>query len=146
MHWTDQLHRSLIAISDHINRLDVDDRLLASSRVKLDRALFPLLARIALHPQISVAELANLVGRDHSTVSRQIIKLEELGLITRERDSTDQRVRHLAASTAGAAMVDRVRKVRRKWMEDHFKTWRAADRDRLIELMTRMMEAPTDEV
>lgn len=140
MHWTDRLHHALIAISDLINRLDVDARLLAASGVKLDRALFPLLSRVPKSENINVAELANLVGRDHSTVSRQIVKLEKLGLLTRTSDPTDQRSRTLTLSKAGEEMLARIAVIRRQWMEEHFAQWDEADRDRLIELMEQMLD------
>lgn len=101
MHWTDELHASLIAIADQVNRLDSDRKLLSAAGVSMDRALFPLLSRIAMRPNISVAELANIVARDHSTVSRQIIKLEELGFIHRRPDPLDRRVRKLSLSSEG---------------------------------------------
>lgn len=140
MHWTDQLHKSLIAIADQINRLDMDKKLLAEAGISMDRALFPLLCRIAVRPQVSVAELANVVGRDHSTVSRQVIKLEELGLIHRLPDPTDRRARQLFLSDQGQQMMQRISAVRRSWMETHFAAWAPTDRDRLIALMTMMTE------
>lgn len=140
MHWTDRLHRALIAISDLVNRFDVDARLLAASGVKLDRALFPLLARIAMGHVANVRELANLVGRDHSSVSRQVVKLEELGLIVRTSDPEDQRSRQLALSKRGKDMLARIEAVRTEWMENHFAQWAKADRDRLVELMERMLD------
>lgn len=141
MHWTDRLHSHLIAITDLVNRLDVDARLLAASGVKLDRALFPLLSRIALHQGRSAIELANIVGRDHSTVSRQLAKLEEQGLIRREPSSRDRRVRHLVATAKGQALVDRIGSVRREWMERHFCDWQAVERTALLDLMDRMLGA-----
>ena len=140
MRWTERLYRALIAVSDLVNRFDVDARLLAASGVKLDRALFPLLARIAMDADINVAELANLVGRDHSSVSRQIVKLEKLGLIVRTSDPGDQRSRQLAVSKTGRDMLARIEAVRRQWMETHFEQWTKADRDQLIELMERMLD------
>jgi len=140
MDWTDRLHGALIAISDRVNRLDLDASLLAASGVRLDRALFPLLSRVALNPDFNVAELANLVGRDHSTVSRQVVKLEQLGLLTRTSDPDDQRARQLALTKAGEEMLSRVAAARRQRMEDHFTGWDEADRDRLIALMSRMLE------
>ncbi len=144
MHWTDQLHRAVIAISDRVNRLDLDARLLAASGVKLDRALFPLLSRIAMNTNMTVADVANLAGRDHSTVSRQVVKLEQLGLLVRTADPNDQRAHHLALSKAGSEMLARIAKVRRKWMEDHFAGWNAADRKRLLELLDRMLTPPPE--
>lgn len=140
MHWTDRLHRAVIAVSDQVNRLDIDARLLAASGVKLDRALFPLLCRIAIKADMNVAELANLVGRDHSVVSRQIVKMEKLGLLVRTSDPSDRRSRHLALSKAGREMMSRISAERRRWMEGHFAQWDKADRNRLIELMSQMFE------
>lgn len=140
MPWTDRLHRALIAISDRVNRLDLDARLLADSGVQLDRALFPLLSRVALNPDFNVAELANLVGRDHSTVSRQIVKLEQLGLLARTSDPNDQRSRQLALTQAGDDLLARVAAARRQRMEEHFAEWDEVDRERLIELITAMLD------
>ncbi len=139
MDWTDRLHQALIAIADLVNRFDVDTRLLAASGVKLDRALFPLLSRVAMHEHVNVAELANVVGRDHSTVSRQIVRLEELGLIRRTNDPGDQRSRHIALSESGREMMDRVGHARRQWMEEHFASWKKADRDQLVDLLSQML-------
>jgi len=125
MDWQDRLYRSLIAVADLINRLDVDARLLAAAGVKLDRALFPLLARVAMTPDINVAEMANIVGRDHSTVSRQVIRLEELGLIVRLPDPEDSRSRRLVLSAQGQEIMARIAEIRRQWMEAHFQSWRA---------------------
>ncbi|MFZ5668045.1 MAG: MarR family winged helix-turn-helix transcriptional regulator [Pseudomonadota bacterium] len=140
MDWVARLHQALIAVSDQVNRLDLDARLLADSGVKLDRALFPLLSRIAMNPRMNVSDLANLVGRDHSTVSRQVVKLEKLGLLTRTSDPDDQRSLHLSVSEAGEGLLARVGAVVRRRMEEHFAGWDVADRDRLIELMARMLE------
>lgn len=140
MHWTEKLHRLLVEISDLVNRFDVDARLMAASNVKLERALYPLLSRIKLYDELNMAELANLVGRDHSTVSRQVARLEELGLIHRKRCDRDKRVRLLCATPAGRKLIERIARVRRRWMEAYFADWSPEDRDRLLELMAAMME------
>lgn len=140
MHWTDELHRSLIGISDIINRLDVDARLLTASEVKLDRALFPLLSRLAMHEPLNTVDLANLVGRDHSTVSRQVARLEAGGLVDRVEVPTDKRARLLIASAAGRELLETIATVRRGWMEEHFSDWSQADLQQLTQLMTRMLQ------
>ena len=140
MDWTDRLHRSLIAIADLVNRHDIDARIIAASGVKLDRALFPLLARVAMSPEINVAELANVVGRDHSTVSRQIVKLEQMRLIDRTVDPADSRARRLTLSATGKAMIAKIEPVRRQWIEDHFRDWATRDRDRLVQLLEEMVK------
>lgn len=140
MHWTKKLHKLLLDISDLVNRHDLDARLMAASDVQIDRALYPLLSRIELHGDLSGAELANLVGRDESTVSRQLAKLEGLGLITRSRCSQDRRIFRLQTSPAGKRLTGRLERVRRRWMERYFSDWTVEDRDRLMELMGIMMK------
>lgn len=140
MDWTDRLHRSLITIADLVNRHDVDARIIAAAGVKLDRALFPLLARVAMSPEINVAELANVVGRDHSTVSRQIVRLEQLELVVRTVDPDDSRARRLTLSEQGKAMMARIEPIRRQWIRDHFRDWDKSDRDRLIQLLQEMVK------
>ena len=142
--WTDRLHRSLISIADLVNRLDVDTHLLDASNIKLDRALFPLLTRIQMSSGINVAELANIIGRDHSTVSRQVVKLEQIGLIIRMNNPRDQRSLCLYLSDSGIEMLEKVNNVRRTLMEDHFSDWNAAERDYLIALLERMLNSKTE--
>lgn len=140
MDWTDTLHRLLIDISNLTNRFDVDGRLMAGADVKLDRALFPLLARLGLAGATGTVDLANLVGRDHSTVSRQVARLEMLGLVKRVPSPRDGRVQLLAPSEAGETLLSHVAAVRKRWMEDHFRDWPHADRDQLLALLARFMQ------
>src|SRR5271154_3219589 len=103
--WSDELHAVLLQLNGYMNRPDVDQAFLARAGVKLDRALFPLLTRIGLAHPISVVELASLVGRDHSTVSRQVAKLETLGLVERQAAKGGQRGRRLGPSGARRAVL-----------------------------------------
>eukprot|EP01041_Mallomonas_annulata_P034379 gene34379-57136_t len=89
IHWADELHAILLQVSGVMNRSDVDARFLMRSGVKLDRALFPLLTRIGASGPLGAVELAGMVGRDHSTVSRQVSKLEDLGLVERKPSAAD---------------------------------------------------------
>lgn len=134
-HWADELHATLLEITGAINRPDVDMRFLARTGVKLDRALFPLLTRIGAAGPIGAVELAGLMGRDHSTVSRQLAKLEELGLVERSQSATDGRVRLLQPSSAGRKMLAEFARTRRKLMEDVFRNWSSRDRTQLVRLL-----------
>lgn len=122
-----------------MNRFDIDARLLAGSGVKLDRALFPILSRVQLNPCLTTAELANLTGRDHSTISRQISRLEELGLIARVPSKSDRRARILKPTAQGRRLLEGINAVRSEWMEQHFQNWNAADRDQLLKLLDRAL-------
>lgn len=140
-HWTDELHAILLEVTGVMNRPDVDARFLARTGVKLDRALFPLLTRIGAAGPIGAVDLAALVGRDHSTVSRQLAKLEELGLVERNPSVSDGRVRLLEPSAAGKRMLADFARTRRKLLEEHFKDWSAQERTQLIQLLKKMAKS-----
>jgi DNA-binding MarR family transcriptional regulator len=135
--WSDEIHAVLLQLNGYMNRPDLDQAFLAHAGVKLDRALLPLLTRIGLSHPISVVELAHLVGRDHSTVSRQAAKLEALGLVERRAAKGDQRVRLLAPSAAGRTMLDQFSRARRKFLAKRLDNWTDEERRRLLELLGR---------
>ena len=136
-HWTDQLHGLLLKISADFNRPDVDAQFLDAVGVKLDRALFPLLSRIGVLGPTGTVDLADAVGRDHSTISRQVAKLEQLGLVERVASASDRRVRLLQPTAQGQAMVPKFAQTRRRLMEAHFKDWDPGQRDALIRLLEK---------
>jgi len=136
--WSDELHAVLLRLNGYMNRPDLDQAFLARAGVKLDRALFPLLTRIGLAHPISVVELANLVGRDHSVVSRQVTKLEALGLVERRPAKGDQRVRRLEPSATGWRMLDQFAVARRKFVSKRLGDWTDEERRVLLDLLRRL--------
>lgn len=127
-----------------INRPEPDAAVLAESGAQLDRALFPLLSRLGLHAPISVVELGLVAGKDHSTVSRQVAKLELLGLVARIPAEDDQRVRLLAPTVEGEAMLEKLRIARRAVVARWFSDWNVGDKVQLLALLQRMLTAIQD--
>ena len=84
-----QLHAALLDIVSVMNRPQRDEVLIKEAGIPLDRALFPLLVGIERFGPIGVVELADRVGRDYTTVSRQVAKLESLGLVKRQDSAAD---------------------------------------------------------
>ena len=83
-HISDQLrrlHGALLDIVSIMNRPQRDEVLIKEAGIPLDRALFPLLVLIERFGPIGVVDLAGRVGRDYTTVSRQVAKLEDLDLV-----------------------------------------------------------------
>jgi DNA-binding MarR family transcriptional regulator len=138
--WSDEIHTVLLRLNGYMNRPDIDQAFLAHAGVKLDRALFPLLTRIGLYQPIGVVELASLVGRDHSTVSRQVAKLEGLSLVERQAAKGDQRVRLLAPSAKGRKMLGQFSAARRRFLGDRLGGWTDEERSRLLTLLRRFSE------
>jgi DNA-binding MarR family transcriptional regulator len=99
--------------------------------------LFPLLSRIGLSEPIGVVDLAELVGRDHSTVSRQVATLESLGLVERRATNADRRVRLLRPTAAGRAMLRKFSETRRKFLNERLGDWADDERALLLDLLKR---------
>jgi len=142
--WSDDIHAVLLQLNGYMNRPDLDQAFLARAGVKLDRALFPLLTRIGLYHPISVVELASLVGRNHSTVSRQSAKLETLGLVQRQTAKGDQRVRLLEPSAGGWRMLDQFATARRKFVNKRLGDWTDEERATLLNLLRRFSSTIAD--
>jgi DNA-binding MarR family transcriptional regulator len=135
--WSDEIHAVFLQLIGYMNRPDLDSAFLALADVKLDRALYPLLLRIGYAEPVSVMELAGLVGRDHSTVSRQVAKLEKLGLVERHVVADDQRIRLLKPSAAGRKMLATFSNVRRRIFEKRLGDWTPEERNLLLDLLQR---------
>lgn len=139
-----RLHMGLMQIVSVMNQPQRDEAMLDAAGVKLDRALFPLLVGIERLGPIGVVDLADRAGRDYTTVSRQVAKLEALGLIERRSGSTDKRVREAAVTEAGRAMTGKIDAARERIGNAAFEHWDEADLDDLVRLIERLADAMRD--
>jgi DNA-binding MarR family transcriptional regulator len=130
-----ELHRSLVDIGSLMNRPERDAQLLEMAGLTLERALFPLLVTIERRGPIGVVELAEGVGRDYTTVSRQVARLEALELVERRSSSADKRVREAVITPRGKEATDALDVAREKMACSLFRDWPREDFDELIRLM-----------
>lgn len=91
-----------------INSPQRDQVIVRKAGIPLDRALFPLLVTIERRGPLGVVDLADWIGRDHTTVNHQVAKLEELGLVRGQSSAQDRRVRQVSIVAKGKAMTDLV--------------------------------------
>ena len=122
-----QLHHTLVDLVGLMNRPQRDSALLQEAGVSLDRALFPLLIAIERKGPLGVVELSEFVGRDYTTVSRQIAKLDGLGLISRHRSKTDNRVREAVITAKGKEMTSAIDAARERMATVLFANWSKRD-------------------
>lgn len=139
-----ELHGSLLEIVSVMNRPQRDEAMVKEAGISLDRALFPLLVGIERLGPIGVVDLADRAGRDYTTVSRQVAKLESLGLIQRQPSATDRRVSEAVVTAKGKSMTDRVDAARERIGIEIFKTWDPDDLDNLVRLMRKFADAVMD--
>lgn len=138
-----QLHGALLEIVGVMNRPQNDERMVREAGIALDRALFPLLVGIERFGPIGVVEIADRVGRDYTTVSRQVAKLESLGLVKRHENSTDRRIKEAAITPKGKAMTDLVDTARERMGLAIFENWNARDVSEFVRLMQKFADAIT---
>jgi len=143
-HISDQLrllHGALLDIVAVMNRPQRDEILIRAAGIPLDRALFPLLVGIERFGPIGVVELADRVGRDYTTVSRQVAKLESLELVERRGSAADRRVREAVIAPKGKAMTDLVDAAREKTGLAIFESWEETEVGELVRLMRKFADA-----
>lgn len=131
------LHGALISIVSAMNRPQRDEAMVREAGISLDRALFPLLVGIERLGPIGVVDLADRVGRDYTTVSRQVAKLESLGLVRRQSAVTDRRVREAVVTPRGKAMTDAVDAARERIGRAIFSTWEEPEVAELVRLLQK---------
>jgi DNA-binding MarR family transcriptional regulator len=141
-----KLHEAMVDLFALMNKPQRDDTLLREAGISLDRALFPLLVGIERRGPISVVDLADGVGRNYTTVSRQLAKLEKLGLIERKPCSSDRRLHEATITRGGRNMTDALEAARLRIARPILAKWTEADFGELVRLMRRfvddLMEVP----
>ena len=140
------LHEALIDILGVFNRPQVDETMVRQAGISLDRALFPLLVVIERRGPIGVVELAERIGRDYTTVSRQVARLESLGLVERKASPEDRRVSLASVTEKGKAMTDAVDRARERLVAAMFATWDERDVEELVRLMRKFADALNGDV
>jgi len=135
-----RLHGALIDLVGVINRPQADMILLREAGLALDRALFPLLVLIERRGPVGVGELADRVGRDYTTVSRQVAKLESLGLVARRTSPADRRVNEALVTDKGRAMTDVIDAARERLAASILAAWSEQDLDDLTRLLRRFAD------
>jgi len=124
-----------------INRPQRDEVLIKEAGIPLERALFPLLVSIERFGPIGVVDLADRIGRDYTTVSRQVAKLESLGLVARQAGAADRRVREAVIAPKGKLMTDAVDAARDRIGSAILGAWDINDIDELVRLMRKFADA-----
>lgn len=135
-----QFYDALFDLIGLMNQPQRDSVLLREAGVSLDRALFPLLVVIGRRGSVGIMEMAALVGRDHSTVSRQVATLGRLGLVTRHASASDGRERKVVASPEGQAVIQALDRARERLVRPLVEQWDEQDWQTFVTLLRRFAD------
>lgn len=134
------LHLLFIEIVAAMDRYSREGEMLTNTCLARERALFPLLVLIERLGPIGIAALGRQVRRDNTTVSRQVTRLQALGLADRRPVVRDQRVRAVCITTKGKAVVAAVESARRQSAREMLDFWDPHDVTELHRLLTMLKE------
>lgn len=134
------LRDALLDLTGMLNRPQPDQALIRLAGVDLDRALFPVLVRIERRGPLAIGELADLCGRDYTTVSRQVTRLTELGLVVRRTHSRDARIKEAVVTVKGRAMTRALDEAREALMTSLLAGWNDGEIAELARLLRRLAD------
>lgn len=103
----------------------------------LERSAYSLLHLVGEHGPARPSMLAERLGVDLSTVSRQLASLENAGWIQRDRDLVDRRASLVRVTPEGVEVLRRNHTVRLNVLADAVSDWSDEDRESLIRHLTR---------
>ena len=83
----------------------------------------------------------DLSGRDYTTVSRQVAKLESLGLASRRTGAVDRRVREVVVTPAGLAMTGAADVARENLLTAVLAAWSPGEIRELARLSRKLIDA-----
>jgi DNA-binding MarR family transcriptional regulator len=108
---------------------------------EMDRAGYLLARTLDASGPATVNQLAEQLGLDGSTVTRQLTSMERRGFVVREVDPGDRRSRILALTPLGRRTMRGVRAARRDRIHEALVDWQAEDVETLGRLLDRLNHA-----
>jgi DNA-binding MarR family transcriptional regulator len=136
----EQIHSAFLALLRWASRSAVRARLWTGGGVDLTPTDGWLLEALAVHGPMRVTTLAAWQGVDKSTVTPQVRRLEQAGLVDRRPDPDDGRAALLTLSALGREVREQVRAAGGQALAAALASWDDGDRRALAELLTRFAE------
>ena len=142
MHRPDySLGPAISELTSFINDPRHDRHLMTEARLTFDPVFMPLLVRLGALGEAGVVELAGQLGRDHSTISRQMTKLEIAGLLERVSSLKDGRARTARLTARGLDAFYNLGAARGRLLDRVLADWVEDDREALGRLLLRFARA-----
>ncbi|GGA46014.1 MarR family winged helix-turn-helix transcriptional regulator [Paenibacillus physcomitrellae] len=135
-----EIFRALIDLVSIINRPDRDKKMIANAGVNLEEAAFRVFVGIAHLQPTGVGYLADMLGKNYSSVSRQIDKLEASGLVRTYPSSSDSRIRVSELTEQGQEINAMINLARERIMREALADWTLEEKAGLLNNLKRLFE------
>ena len=132
-----QLQQSLTRLLRWASRASVVRELAGPSAAGLSPTDLWLLDGIGRHGPVRASDIAAWQGVDKSTITAQVRRLTDRGLVEREPDPVDARAVLVRLSAAGRGLHDQVSQQGARVLADLLADWTPADRAAFAAYMSR---------
>ncbi|MFJ4938790.1 MarR family winged helix-turn-helix transcriptional regulator [Streptomyces pseudovenezuelae] len=106
---------------------------------ELSFVAYTVLSYVDTFPQPSASDLSERYGLEKSTVSRQLSRLEEDGLLCRVAHPSRPRAKLLGLTDTGRVCLARVRRHQREGLEERLRRWPDDDVETFSRLLRRFV-------
>jgi DNA-binding MarR family transcriptional regulator len=139
-----QVHQAFTKLMRWAQRGDVRRALIGGAAETLSTNDITLLRMIGSHGPIRVSDLASWQHVDKSTVTPQVRRLEERGLVARQGDPGDKRAVLLTATDHGRQRLQEMDTVGVRLFDQALDGWSDPDRRAFAALMQRFVDELAD--
>lgn len=134
-----RIEAGLIALLRRANDPRGNRRINQRAGVDIERSGSVMLARIEELEPVRLCELADLVGIDTSTASRQVGRLVDAGYVGRRNDPDDGRAMAHHLTPSGREIRQCLKRARREWFEEAVADFSSRERDQFADLLSRFV-------
>lgn len=135
------IFKALIDLVSIINRPDRDKKMIANAGVNLEAATFRVFVGIVHLQPTSVGDLAAMMGKNYSSVSLQIDKLENAGLVHTYPSSADSRIRVSELTKSGEEINAMISLTRERILHEALDDWTLEEKNSLLNNLRRLFES-----
>jgi DNA-binding MarR family transcriptional regulator len=97
--------------------------------------------RLYYHHAEAVSDIGAALGVTSAAASQMVDRLVQLGLIARNEDRLDRRVKHVMLTGKGRQLIQKIMDVRRRWMENLTTRLTPEEQDAIVTALTLLTEA-----
>jgi DNA-binding MarR family transcriptional regulator len=137
----DELSFAITSVARTVRGPRLFAKLSREAKVSVPPQLLLLFARIAETQPVRIAALAEVMGLDRSTISRQVSELVEAGYAARLPDPADGRGLFVQLTPDGERAQSAVLRAWTRVLEDATREWSPDDRAGGVRLLARLSES-----
>jgi DNA-binding MarR family transcriptional regulator len=135
-----RLARDLFAVLAYVLKASSQDVFSALGELDLSLTQVKLLHALDAEPSVSLKHVGSCVGLSLPAASRAIEALHQRGLVERQEDEHDRRIKRVEVTEDGRQVVRRLNEARLAYLEQFAQTLDDADRARLAGALAPLLE------